>query len=112
MHVLRPSAGHDLDCVGIEAQLKHVSGLGLNARQLGVDWLVGNVTRTANNSDQKVGDPSDALMDERHLVDDFVVTGERIADTVDPIRESLVSVPFWDAKNPEPARLVFSQTIG
>ena len=92
VHLTRGRPRQRLQRVGVEAELQHVSRLAFDARQLGVHRLVGAVAVRVIDADQEVGDASDAVVDEWHLVDDVVTVVHRIADARGPLRERLVGI--------------------
>ena len=91
MEVFGPTAHLRGDRLGVEAQLKDVARLGLVAGQLGVDRLVHECSVGQIDPLEEVGDPTDAVVHERHLEHDIMAIGEHVADPGDPRGERLVA---------------------
>jgi hypothetical protein len=90
VHLLRCDAGGRLDGIGVEAELQHVTGFRLRTRELGVDRLVGDRPGPGVlDAQEEVGDPPDAVVHERQLVDHVVACDEHPAQAVDPRCERL-----------------------
>ena len=91
VEVLGPTARLCGDRLGVEAQLQDVAGLGLVAGELGVDRLVDERAVGQIDPLEEVGDPSHAVVHERHLEHDVVALGEHVTDPGDPRGERLVA---------------------
>ncbi len=82
------------DRLGVEAQLQHVTRLGLLAGEFRVDRFVAERARlpiaaTVVDPAQEVGDATDALVHERHLEHHVVTLRQHVADPIDPLLERL-----------------------
>src|SRR5687767_8921967 len=100
MHPLRRIAGERLNGIGIEAELQYVPWLGLDASQLGVNWFMRNCASLhVLHPNDEVGDAADAVVNERHLVENVVVQLERIADPSNPVGKQFVLTPLRHLKD-------------
>ena len=111
VHPLGGDAGVRFDGVGIEAQLKHVSRFGVDAGELGVYRLVADAAVGQVDANQKVGDPTHAVVNERHLVDHVVTVGERVADPFDPCGEALLVAPLRNGEHRFPLRAIRGEAL-
>ncbi len=81
VHAARSLPRRRLQRVGVETQLQHVAGLGLLARELGVDRLDPRHAVLVDDPDEEVRNASDAVVHQGHLVQHVpVVVGQRVAD--------------------------------
>ena len=79
------------ECLGVEAELEDVAGLGLGAGELGIDWLPADLAGLRIDlSLQEVGHAPHAVVDERHLEDQVDVGLESREDALDPGGEGFV----------------------
>ncbi len=93
MHRSRHLTREIEDGVSVKAQLEDMARFALGPRQLRVDWLVQRKTLLVIiRSNEKVGNPSNALVHEGHLVNDVVATIHRVANSSHPLLERLVRV--------------------
>ena len=112
VHLARDAARQGFEGVRVEAQLEHVSRLALDARQLRVNRLVYAVALVAVvHADQEVRDAANAVVHQRHLVDDVVPVRHRVADSRHPLQEGLVGVASRDLVDTSTSVLEFLQTV-
>ncbi len=111
VHLSRGRARQRLQRVGVEAELQHVTRFALDPRQLGVHRFVRAVAVRVVDAHQEVGDASDAVVDEWHLVDDVVTLVHRIADARDPLQERLVGIATRHLIHASTSVLQFLQAV-
>ena len=118
MQALRCGARGGAEGLGVEAELEDVSGLRLDASQLGVDGLVGATPPPplaridAIDPHQEVRDPTHAVVDEGHLGDHVVPVVPRAAHPGDPVIEALTRRPARDLVDAAPLGPVVLEALG
>ena len=100
------------ECLGVEAELEDVAGLGLGAGQLGVDWLPADLAGLRIDLPlQEVGHAPHTVVHERHLEEQVDVGLESREDALDPGGEGFVLALVLHPKDRPAVRLVAGQDI-
>ena len=104
--------GQSLEGVRVEAKLEHMARLTLRPRQLCVDRLiVREVWMRIFDTHQEVCNPTHAVVQERHLIDDIGVRCERVPDPLHPGSEVLTITPFGDFEDLESTSSVLGEAV-
>src|ERR1039458_3924137 len=112
MHLTWDAAGQYLEGVGVETELEYVPRFALDASQLRVDRFIRAVALgVVVNSDQKVRDAANTLVDEGHLVDDVVTAFQGVTDPGHPLQERLVGISSRYLVDASPGIFEFLQAV-
>ena len=93
-------AGRRPQRFGVEAQLKHMAGLRLSAGELRINGVPPDGAGGGFDSSlEEVGDPTDAVMDERHLKKDIDIGAQFPDNPRGPVSEGLAGLLVIDTVN-------------